>query len=115
MTRNTKPQIRHKVLMLSWVIFTTALAACTWVRTTPQADQVRIVPADRVLDCTSVGNISTYTKTKFVGVNRKATKVAQELESLGRLEAVEMGADTIVSDGEIVDGRMNFIAYRCQE
>ncbi|MGI9569293.1 MAG: DUF4156 domain-containing protein, partial [Desulfobulbia bacterium] len=69
---------------------------------------------DRVNDCEKLGDLSTYTKAKVAGVNRKAKIVQQELETLARNEASEMGADTIVVASEISDGRQSFLAYRCQ-
>lgn len=89
------------------------LLSCTWVKTTPSAEQVRIVPADRVSDCQRLGTISSFTQAKVAGVKRKAVKVQTELETLARREAVDMGADTIVPAEEIKDGRQSFIAYRC--
>ena len=106
--------VRFAGFLLSLLLFAGFLTACTWVKSTPQADKVRVVPADRVADCQRIGELSTYTKARIANVNRKAEKVRQELETLGRIEAAEMGADTITTSSEIVDGRMNFIAFRCQ-
>ena len=96
------------------LLFGAALVGCTWVKTTPEAEQVRIVPRDRVADCKQLGDVSTYTKAKVAGVNRKATKVQEELETLARIEAAEMGADTIVAASQISNGRQTYTAYQCQ-
>ena len=96
------------------LLYGSVLPGCTWVKTTPEAEQVRIVPRDRVADCKQLGDVSTYTKAKVAGVNRKAVKVQQELETLARIEAAEMGADTIVVASEVSNGRQTYIAYQCQ-
>lgn len=102
--------------LLSAALLVTGLStACTWVKTTPEAEQVRIVPADRVADCKRIGDLSTYTKPEIAGVKRSAAKIREELEALARNEAAEMNADTIISTSEVVDGRMGFLAYRCRQ
>jgi len=100
--------------VLSLLLFGSILAGCSWVKTTPDAERVRIVPADRIAGCKQLGDLSTYTKAKVAGVNRKAAKVQEELETLARVEAAEMGADTIVVASEISNGRQSYFAYRCQ-
>jgi hypothetical protein len=94
--------------------FSVIVGGCTWVKPSPDADQIIIVPADRVADCKKLGEISSYTKAKVAGVSRKAAKVKSELETLAKIEAAEMGADTLVVATLVQDGRQTFIGYRCQ-
>jgi len=89
------------------------LAACTWVDPTPQGEQVRLVPRDRVADCRQVGELSTFTKAEVAGVSRNADKVRRELDTLARNEAADMDADTIVATGPVRDGRRSYFAYSC--
>ena len=100
--------------VLSLLLFGGVFSGCTWVKPTPESEQVRIVPADRVADCERLGDLSTYTKAKVAGVNRKVAKVQEELETLAQVEAEEMGADTIVTTSAVSDGRQTYLAYRCQ-
>ncbi|MDH3280094.1 MAG: DUF4156 domain-containing protein [Gammaproteobacteria bacterium] len=88
-------------------------AGCTWVKSTAGADAVRIVPADRIADCVRIGTVSGFTKADVAGVKRKASKVQSEVETLARREAVEMGADTLVAEGQLKEGQQSFVAYRC--
>jgi len=105
---------RMQAVVLSAALLLGAVVnGCTWVKTTPAGGEVRVVPRDRVADCKRVGELSTYTKAEVAGVERKASKVRQELETLARNEAAEMGADTIVAVSNVVDGRRKFIAYKC--
>lgn len=101
-------------LRLASLLLGGLLAGCTWVEMTPEAERVRIVPADRVADCRQIGTLSTYTKAKVAGVSRNDEKVKEELDTLARNEAAEMGADTIVADSEVSNGRREYVVYRCQ-
>jgi hypothetical protein len=98
---------------LACVALTIILAGCTWVKKTPEAEKVRLVPADRVMDCTDMGSVTTYTKDQISVVNRNAEKVAEELRTLAMNDAAERGADTIVEASSIVDGRQDFRLYKC--
>jgi len=104
-----------RVTWRNFVILTMAGigVGCTWVKSTPSADAVRIVPADRVADCVRVGTVSGFTKADVAGVDRSVAKVQSEVETLARLEAVDMDADTLVAKGALEEGRQAFIAYRC--
>ncbi|NND83337.1 MAG: DUF4156 domain-containing protein [Gammaproteobacteria bacterium] len=89
------------------------LAHCTWVKPTPDSEKVRLVPADRVADCRLLGDVTTSTVDKVI-IKRGAAKVKSELETLARMEAAKMNADTIVATSEVVQGRQTFNAYRCR-
>lgn len=89
------------------------LAGCAWVETTPQAEKVRIVPQDRVGDCTLRGTINTSTKPEVIGLTRNIRVVTQEVDDLARLEAVDLNADTIVPLGPVDNGARSYRAYRC--
>lgn len=98
---------------VSLLLLATILAGCTWVNATPQGERVRLVPADRVADCEKLGEISTFTKATIAGLDRNADKIRQELNTLARNEAAQMGADTIVAATSVSDGRRGYIVYRC--
>ncbi len=90
-------------------------AGCTWVRSTPAADAIRIVPPDRVADCRRLGTVSGFTKADLAGIRRSPEKVRLEVETLARREAVDLRADTLVAQGPLLEGRQSFIAFRCLE
>ncbi|MBT8114881.1 MAG: DUF4156 domain-containing protein, partial [Arenicella sp.] len=77
------------------VLLGLTLVGCTWVKPTPEASKVRLVPIDRVADCSKIGGVTTSTVDKVV-INRKSAKVKTELETLAKIEAAKMDADTIV-------------------
>ena len=97
------------VMLLSII----SISACTWVKPTPDSDMVRVAPLDRVTDCKKLGSVKTHTKDKISVVNRKAEKVGTELETIARIDAAEMGADTIVATTKVVDGQQSFDVYKC--
>lgn len=89
------------------------VCGCTWVKATPEAKKVRLVPADRVADCRRIGAVTTYTKDKISVVGRKHNKVSQELETLAKNDAAKRGADTIVATTKVQDGQQDFALFRC--
>lgn len=88
------------------------LSGCTYVRLTDQGAQVTQGAAADVANCTQVGVVSANTRAKVV-VKRVDGKVREELLVLARNEAANLGANTIVPDGEPVEGKQSFRAYRC--
>ena len=104
----------NKHYRILYLVFIFALASCTWVKTNPEAESVRIVPTDRVVGCAKLGEITAYTKAVVAGVNRKASKIQEELASLAKIEAAEMSADTITAISKVVNGRQAYMAYRCK-
>lgn len=89
------------------------LSGCAWVETTPRSEKVRIVPQDRVRDCTLRGTINAGTKPQVIGLTRNLRVVTQEVDDLARLEAVDLNADTIVPLGPVDNGARSYRAYRC--
>ena len=109
---DSKKQMRtskSSIMILLVMLF----SGCTWVKKTPEAERVRIVPADRISDCTSLGSVTTSTLNNVSVINRSADKVKSELETLAQIEAADMGADTIVASSRIVEGRQTFATYKC--
>lgn len=91
----------------------TLTSACTWVKIPPEAEQVVLLPADRVNQCNRVGQINTSVRANLIGsIARNAAKVRDELDNLARQQAYQMGANTIVRQS-IVDGKGTYMAYGC--
>jgi hypothetical protein len=51
---------------------------------------------------------------KVAGVRRGYTTVAEELATLARNSAAQLGGDTVVPTSEIVDGTQTFAVYNCR-
>ena len=118
-TTRKKPMLRlnQTTKRSTQILITSALlvilVGCTWVKKTPGAASIRVVPADRVADCKNLGNVSVSTLNNVSIVNRKAAKVEKELETIAQNEAAESKADTIVAMSKIVEGRRTYAMYNC--
>jgi hypothetical protein len=111
----TRPTILNRNPLKLWfvLIITACIGACTWVKKNPESDTVRVIPTDRVVGCTKLGSVATNTLSNITVVKRNAKKIASELETIAKNEAIESGADTISPITEIVDGRQTFVMYKC--
>jgi hypothetical protein len=96
--------------MLLTLIF--SLGACSFVKLTPQGENVAVLQASQVTNCERQGNITVNVTSKVV-VNRQPTKVAQELRTVARNRAADRG-DTLVATTEPRNGEQTFDIYRCR-
>jgi hypothetical protein len=91
-----------------------AIWGCTWVSVTPEAEQVHVASSDSLSDCTQVGTTKARTKIRLGIFARSEKKVAQELETLARNDAPELGGNTVVAEGAVdADGMQRFAIYAC--
>jgi len=91
----------------------TQFAACTWVKPTISAENVRVAYDGNVGGCKPAGDISVSVADKVAFYHRPDLKVRDELETLARTQAAAIPADTIKPTGEPVDGSQSFEAYVC--
>ena len=89
------------------------LPACTWVKPTISAENVRVAYDGNVSGCRPAGDISVSVADKIAFYHRSDLKVRDELETLARNQAAELPADTIKPASEPHDGAQNFSAYVC--
>lgn len=93
---------------------TLALANCTWVEPDAQGKQVQVAYGKNLGACTQKGTVTVSVKSKVGFYERNDLKVRDELESLARNEATELGADTVQALSEPVEGEQKFGAYDCR-
>lgn len=93
---------------------TACLQACTWVKPTEGGDKVVVSQGEGINNCERKGEVESALKSRVAGVERNATKVAGELETLARNEAERMGGDTIVAESTVWDGKQTFGVFRCR-
>ena len=93
----------------------TGLAACTWVEPTKEGSEVLVVKAPNVENCKKLGTTKTSVKHKLGVITRSDEKVTEELTILAKNKAAEMGGDSLVAQGEAVDGTMSFDIYKCDD
>lgn len=93
------------------------LSSCTWVKPTLSGSEIALVEQnDTTLgSCKKLGSISTMVKHKIGSFNRSEEKVNQELITVARNEAAEMGGDTITAEGPAENGRRSFTVYKCMK
>ena len=90
------------------------LAGCSvsWVKLTPEGENVAVLQATEVANCTPNGSTTVSVISKVV-VNRQPARVAEELRTLARNRAADRG-DAIVATGPARNGEQSFNIYRCR-
>jgi hypothetical protein len=89
------------------------LSGCAWVELKPQGEKVRILAPQEVGRCHEMGRVSAVTAAKIGFIARPKDTVIEEVQRLGRNNAADMGGDTIVAAGPLIDGEQAFKVYRC--
>ena len=90
-------------------------SACTWVEPTKEGSEVALVKAFNVKGCKRIGTANTSVKHEVGIFTRSEEKVTEELVTLAKNKAAEMGGDSIVAQGSPSEGSMNFDVFRCHE
>jgi len=90
------------------------LSACTWVKPTDAALNVRVAYLSQIADCKQLGRATVSVLDKVLFVSRNEEEMSDELETLGRNAAAEMKGDTIVAMSKIVHGERIFNVYQCK-
>lgn len=104
-----------KALTLSLVATAVAVnAGCTWVKPVEGTEAVALVKPEVVQNCQSLGKTTVQVKDRVAFINRRDAKVAEELLTMARNEAVELGADSIVVLSEETDGKQAYGMYKCR-
>lgn len=93
---------------------TIALAGCSWVKTTPEGEQVREATAAEVGACEEVGTAVASTQATAAGLPRDKEVIRDEQVTLARNRAATIGGDTIVQSGPASGGTLTFTVYRCR-
>jgi len=89
------------------------LSACTWVKPTPEGEQVRVLNASQVSICKKLGNTTVSLMAKVGFVERNEETVSEELVTLARNSGGSMGGDTVVPASGIEEGEQSFDVYKC--
>lgn len=102
-----------KKLTLMFLVATMA-SACTWVKVDDGAENIVVGKESNVRGCERLSEVNVKVGDRLGPVHRNSEKVANELETMGKNEAVRLEGDTIVPVEEPEDGRQSFMVYRCQ-
>lgn len=109
-------QLSSSIIRLGAIcLLSLSLAACeSWVQLTPEGSNVNLVgDASRVANCTRVGRANVKTLGKIVAVERGSQRLQDELLTLARNQAADLGGDTVVPESLISNGEQIFGVYRC--
>lgn len=101
----------NKIVTL--LLLAASLNACTWVKPSLKSHMVVLKDETQVVNCVKKGLTRSKTLSKVAFVPRADTKVFNELVMLAKNEAVLLHGDTVVPEGELVNGEQVFGIYRC--
>lgn len=88
-------------------------SACTWVNVVDGTEDVVVGREANVRGCERLSETNVKVADRVGPVHRSREKVAEELLTLGKNEAVRLDGDTIVPKSPPEDGRQTFLVYRC--
>lgn len=89
---------------------------CTWVELTPAAESTHLGAVDELEGCKKVGSTKTRTRTHIGFIKRSEAKVNEELRTLARNDAPELGGNTVVPEAPVdEDGMQRFAVYDCPD
>jgi hypothetical protein len=108
--RNSTMKTTHLVFVAVTLI---TLSSCTYVRLTPEGENVAVLTQSEVAGCNRTGTTTVEVLDKVV-INRNPERVALELRTLARNRAADRG-DAIVASSEVGDGEQAFVIYRCRD
>lgn len=90
------------------------LAACSWgIKLDSAGSRVRVAWNDDVGACRNLGTITVSVLDRLGPVNRRNTRVNDELDIMARNEGAGMGADTVKPLGAVVNGEQRWGAFQC--
>lgn len=90
-----------------------ALSGCSFVNLTPGGDKVRLLRLDEVGRCAHLGRVTSNSKATIGFIARSRDTVQEEVHRLARNNAADMGGDSIVPLGPMIEGEQGFNVYRC--
>ena len=91
------------------------LHACAWVEPTAESEKVTLVREFNVKACKKITTTTATVASKVGIIERNVDTITEELVTLAKNRAAELGGDSIVSQGPEVDGTMKFDVYKCAE
>ena len=89
------------------------VTGCTWVQLTSEGENVSLAGADRVGNCNRIGSVTAKTLGSIAKIERGGGRLQQELLTLARNEAGDMGGNTVVPESLINDGKQDYGVYSC--
>ncbi len=88
--------------------------ASTFLKPTEGSQRVLLMKPNQIVQCHPLGTVSVNVVTKVGIYNRNPDDVNANLLQLGQNNAVELGGDTLVSEGTPEFGTQVFTVYKCK-
>jgi hypothetical protein len=89
-------------------------SGCTMIPPVPGAEAVVVAEPWKIVECESRGTATASVLHKVGVLERLPEVVEDELARVAKNTAVELGGDTIVPQGPVVEGRRKFGVYKCR-
>lgn len=102
-----------KKTMLLGVAAAVLVSGCSFVDLSPHAEDVLVLKPYQARECEQLRRSTSQVMHKVWFVNRNQERMAEELQTLARNTAAELGGNAVVADSEIEEGRQRFIIYNC--
>lgn len=106
--------VNNNLFLINILACLFVLSACTWVKLTPEGENVRVLTAQEAENCKKVARTTHSLKADVMGIDRKKEKVKTELETLARNAAPEYEANAVMPATEIEDGKQSFDVFKCE-
>jgi len=111
LTANFCKHIRLRFLSITILI--SIVSACTWVKPIENASDISLISLTDTASCKVLGNTNVSVKDRVGILKRGSTKVAEELTTLAKNAAVNMGGNSIAAKTEVNEGQQEFGIYQC--
>jgi len=103
--------MNHRRAVLACVALTLSVVAtgCTFVKLQPDAQEIAVLDQKRAQNCEKLGQ----TKVSVAAAGRGEKYVREDLETLARNSAADMGGDTVAPLSGIKEGKQTYGIYKC--
>lgn len=106
--------MKRFVLMMSVAASVTVAAGCTWVKPTTSGERVSVVTPEQANYCEKLGQTRVTTQSKVGIFTRDDKKVGDELITMARNSAADMGGNAVIALTEVSpEGKQTFAILRC--
>ena len=89
--------------------------ACSFVEKKPGAEAIVLADESAISQCEKKGSSTAKVIQRVGFINRMEEVVSEELVALASNTALELGGDTLVPLGMIIDGQRKFDVYKCKK
>jgi hypothetical protein len=101
----------NKLILLAAI--GTIFVGCAAPKLNTGGTKVRVLTPEEVTSCRELGKTTSSVMNSVVGIDRAEESIAEELETLSRNSAANLGGDTIVPLTVVENGQRTFLVYKC--